>query len=130
MDNDRLIQKLGLRLGQRAYTLHAPVGYAELLHIPEPINSVSELDNGLDWLQAFYADKRVLASELDALKNSLAKHGQLWLSWPKKASNMVSDVDQNVIHKLGLQTGLVDVKIASINETWSGLKFVYRLRDR
>ncbi len=130
MDTDELIQKLGLKLGQNAITLHAPAGYAEFLHIPEPLQSMQDLNGEIDWIQAFYADRKTLAAELGNLRRYLSKDGQLWLSWPKKASKVRSDVDEHVIREAGLAAGLIDVKIASINETWSGLKFVYRRIDR
>jgi hypothetical protein len=130
MDTDRLIQKLGLQLGQKAFTLYAPVGYTEFLHIPEPAETISELDTELDWIQAFYSERSRLAAELETLKLRLATTGQLWISWPKKASHVSSTLDDDLIRKLGVDMGLVDVKVATIDETWSGLKFVYRLKDR
>jgi hypothetical protein len=60
----------------------------------------------------------------------LAPAGMLWIGWPKKASGVATDVDENVVGAVGLGAGLVDVKICAIDETWSGLKFVIRLKDR
>ncbi|MEX2143552.1 MAG: hypothetical protein WD740_03075 [Anaerolineales bacterium] len=54
----------------------------------------------------------------------------MWISWPKKASKVETDLDENVVRQLGLQAGLVDVKVAAVDVVWSGLKFVYRLKDR
>jgi hypothetical protein len=130
MDTDRLIQKLGLQLGQKAYTLHAPVGYTEFLHIPEPARVIDELDLELDWIQAFYTDKAVLEAEFATLGHKLAKAGQLWISWPKKTSGVASSLQDRLVRELGLAVGLVDVKITAIDETWSGLKFIYRRKDR
>jgi hypothetical protein len=130
MDTDQLIRKLGLRLGQKAFTLHAPVGYAEFLHVPEAVDSVTDLDSNFDWVQAFYIDGLVLESEIATLKQQLAKNGQLWISWPKKTSSLASTLHDEGVRTIGLDAGLVDVKVASINETWSGLKFVLPLADR
>jgi hypothetical protein len=60
----------------------------------------------------------------------LTKSGMLWISWPKKASGMVTDLDENKIREYGLANGLVDVKVCAVDDTWSGLKFVYRIKDR
>jgi hypothetical protein len=54
----------------------------------------------------------------------------MWISWPKKSSGVTTDLDENFIRDFGLQHGLVDVKVCAVNEIWSGLKFVYRLKDR
>jgi hypothetical protein len=54
----------------------------------------------------------------------------LWISWPKKAAKVTTDLSEDVIRALGLENGLVDVKVAAVNQVWSALKFVYRLRDR
>jgi hypothetical protein len=130
MDTDQLVRKLGLAHRQNAFTLHAPTGYTEFLHIPEPARTIDELAGELDWLQSFYIDKASLSAEVGLLKHKLTKTGQLWLSWPKQTSGVASDLNEDAVRDAGLRAGLVDVKIAAINETWSGLKFVYRLRDR
>jgi hypothetical protein len=54
----------------------------------------------------------------------------LWISWPKKTSKIKTDLDENIIREIGLAHGLVDVKVCAVDETWSGLKFIYRLKDR
>ncbi len=79
----------------------------------------------------------VFATEIDAAadgiaraKGRLAPDGMVWVSWPKKASGVQTELDENGVRRLGLAAGLVDVKICAVDETWSGLKFVLRLRDR
>ena len=84
----------------------------------------------LDWVHAFYGSRQMLEQELATLKQHLAPAGQLWVSWPKKSSGVTSDLDENIVRQIGLANGLVDVKVAAIDDTWSGLKFVYRLKDR
>jgi len=123
-----LSEKLGL--GGRAYVLHAPTEYAGLLSGPVAIPKLEGLPEELDWLHAFYTDQATLAREFSDLKRSLAKTGQLWISWPKRSSGVVSDLSDQAVRSIGLADGLVDTKVAAINETWSGLKFVYRLADR
>lgn len=129
-NDGELLSKLGLKHNQKAYMLHAPSGYEELLPSQTPILNSGELSDESDWVQAFYLKKVVLESEFSALKHCLAKSGQLWICWPKKSSKLSSDLSDNVVRQIGLNAGLVDAKVASINDTWSGLKFVYRLSDR
>jgi len=64
------------------------------------------------------------------LKQQLAPAGMLWVSWPKKSSGVKSDLDENVVRRIGLKAGLVDVKVCAVSQVWSGLKFVIRLKDR
>jgi hypothetical protein len=125
-----LIDKLGLKHGQKAFILHAPEKFSNILPQPIYLTNIEELNNKCDWIQAFYYDKSVLEIEIDNLKDSLSHTGQLWISWPKKASKVKSDLKDNIVRQLGLDVGLVDVKVVSIDDTWSGLKFVYRIDDR
>lgn len=127
---EELLKKLGLASVARAYTLHAPNAYHSLLPSPIPLINVEELSDNTDWVQAFYFNKSTLTTEIGSLKHCLRKSGQLWISWPKKSSKVESDLSDSAVRHIGLNAGLVDVKVASINETWSGLKFVYRLTDR
>ena len=76
------------------------------------------------------AERAVLEARLPRLQDALAPDGILWISWPKKAAKVQTDLDSNVVRRLGLDAGLVDVKVCAVDETWSGLKFVYRLKDR
>jgi hypothetical protein len=61
---------------------------------------------------------------------ALAPAGGLWAAWPKKSSGVATDLDENVVREIGLAAGLVDNKVCAIDETWSGLRFVIRLKDR
>ncbi len=70
------------------------------------------------------------ATRFGAVATTLQAAGGLWVAWPKKASRMPTDLDENVIREFGLAAGLVDNKVCAIDETWSGLRFVYRLKDR
>ena len=71
-----------------------------------------------------------LSRKFVQLRDRLETNGMLWVAWPKKSSGVKTDVDENLVRGFGLRAGLVDVKICAIDETWSGLKFVRRLRDR
>jgi hypothetical protein len=74
--------------------------------------------------------KAALAKDFLKMKKALLPDGALWISWPKRASKVLTDLDENIVRDIGLKNGLVDVKVAAVDETWSGLKFVYRLKDR
>ncbi|NJN53577.1 MAG: DUF3052 family protein [Anaerolineae bacterium] len=71
-----------------------------------------------------------MADGVSNSQKSLAKDGLLWISWPKKTAKLPGDLDGNVVREMGLAQGLVDVKVAAIDNIWSGLKFVYRRQDR
>jgi hypothetical protein len=71
-----------------------------------------------------------LNDQFSLLSKRLAPAGMLWVSWPKKASGVVTDLNENLVRSIGLEAGLVDVKVCAVNEVWSGLKFVIRLKDR
>ena len=71
-----------------------------------------------------------LRKHFPRLRDRLETNGMLWVAWPKKAAKIETDVSESVVREFGLREGLVDVKICAVDETWSGLKFVRRLRDR
>jgi hypothetical protein len=81
-------------------------------------------------LRMRFAKSREDLDDLDHIAKSLAPAGMLWISWPKKSSGVASDLDENVVRKIGLAAGLVDVKVCAITDIWSGLKFVRRIKDR
>jgi len=79
----------------------------------------------------YFTDKRAaLEKEFSRLSSALVADGMLWIGWPKKASGRPTDLNENIVREIGLMRGLVDVKVCAIDETWSGLKFVIRLKDR
>jgi hypothetical protein len=128
-----LIKKLGIKSGQNICILKAPQGYAKTLGaLPLGVKTSQRLGtpHRLDFIQFFVSERGELAAQFDKLRTALAYDGMLWISWPKRASKMETDLDENRIRELGLAIGLVDVKVAAVDETWSGLKFVYRLENR
>ena len=84
----------------------------------------------LDLAMLFVTRSADLQRQFREVAPQLAPAGMLWVSWPKKTSGMASDLDENVVRKIGLDAGLVDVKVCAVNEIWSGLKFVIRVKDR
>lgn len=128
--DEKLVSKLGLKPGKKNFTLHAPKDYSSNLPYIKKLDSLEELSNKCDWIQAFYDNGDQLELEIESLKQNLINTGQLWVSWPKKSSGVQSDLSDRSIREIGLRAGLVDVKIVSVNDIWSGLKFVYRVVDR
>ncbi len=128
-----LIKKLGIKPGQRICILNAPQGYEKTLGaLPSSVTTLARLGNphSLDFIHFFTKELAQLACSFPKLKAALAFDGTLWISWPKRAAKVASDLDENIVREIGLGVGLVDVKVAAIDETWSGLKFVYRVKDR
>lgn len=125
-----LHKKLGIKAGHRAWFSGAPDGYETELHKAGDFERVKKLARGLDFLHLFANDRAVLHGALPKLRDSLKSDGIFWISWPKKSSGVQTDLDENVVRDLGLKAGLVDVKVCAVDETWSGLKFVFRLKDR
>ena len=126
-----LANKLGLKAGQTLYFANPPENYnATLGDLPADINQLDHLDGPLDFIQFFSKSRAELEAEFSGLKQALASDGMLWISWPKKASKVKTDLDENLVREIGLQNGLVDVKVCAVDDVWSGLKFVYRVKDR
>ena len=125
-----LIKKLGIKENMSLLVLHEPEDYFRLLG-PLP-NNVSIHTHGamFDVIHFFAISHMQLEKMFDFLLKSMKYSGMMWISWPKKTSHIVSDLHENEIREIGLSHGLVDVKVCAIDETWSGLKFVYRVQDR
>lgn len=87
-------------------------------------------DGPLDFAMIFVKTAAELKKRFPRFARDLAPAGMLWVSWPKKASGMATDLTENEVRRIGLDAGLVDVKVCAVNEIWSGLKFVIRLKDR
>jgi len=126
-----LFKKLGLKQGQRVFVCNAPDDYhAELKPLKDAMDLKLRLKGPLDFVHFFTTSKTELEQRLPILKQELDFAGGLWISWPKKSSGVPTDLTENVIRELAIACGLVDVKVCAIDDTWSGLKLVYRLKDR
>ena len=124
-----LPRKLGLKPGLRVCLLDVPGDVkAELRQALADCRTVKS--GPLDYAHLFVKKQSDLKSKFSCLAQELAPAGMLWVSWPKKSSGVSSDLDENIVRKIGLDAGLVDVKVCAVSETWSGLKFVIRLKDR
>ncbi len=126
-----LVQKLGIKDGWAIAILNAPRGYDRLLgKLPQRVTRRPTVAGTLDLIQFFTDSKRELERRFPALERALAPAGMLWISWPKQASGVATDLTENVIREIGLAHQLVDVKVAAVDAVWSGLKFVRRVKDR
>ena len=126
-----LPRKLGIREGSRLLLVSAPEGFAGVLgELPAGVELVAPGTPELDVVVLFTADAAALCAELPALVPALASAGGLWVAWPKRSSGVATDLDEHIVRGAGLGAGLVDNKVCAIDATWSGLRFVRRLRDR
>ena len=121
-----LLRKLGIERGHRVLLRNAP---AEL---PEDLKDYSNtrLKKDLDFVLLFTTSTATLNAEFPALMQTIKADGMIWIAWPKKASGIRTDLNDNVIRDIVLKTPFVDVKVCAIDETWSGLKFVIRKEHR
>ena len=127
-----LEQKLGIKSGFNCLIYKSFLEYEQWfsnLNIDLKIYNLNT-DTQQDFIHCFCITNQDLEEVILKLKPLLKSDGMIWISWPKKASNIPSELNRDIIRDFVLQNGLVDVKVASINENWSGLKFVYRLKDR
>ena len=122
-----LTEKLGIRPGLTVYVDGGPPHTAELLGGAPYTN---RLPRQADITLLFTTELSRLEKRLPVVVGRTVTDGMLWVCWPKKASRVPTDLDENVVREVGLAAGVVDVKVAAVDETWSGLKFVRRLRDR
>jgi len=124
------VQKLGIKDGWAIAILNAPQGYERTLKLRGDVRRKASAAGSLDFIQFFTDQKRELEDRFAGLARALAPAGMLWISWPKRASGVATDLTEDVIRVIGLAHGLVDVKVAAVDDVWSGLKFVRRLKDR
>ena len=124
-----LIRKLGIKPDARIVFASAPKGFREQLG-PLPKATITAKAGIVDFAILFVKSKAALAAEFTPLRDRLESNGMLWVAWPKKTSGVATDLTEGVVRDFGLESGLVDVKVCAIDDTWSGLKFVRRLKDR
>ena len=126
-----LLKKLGVKPGFRVALVGAPKNFKEELgELPATAKFASASADSLDLILAFVSSEKELRGKFAPLAAQLQKDGMIWIAWPKKSSGVITDLTFNNVQRIGLDAGLVDVKICAVNEVWSGLKFVYRLKDR
>lgn len=126
-----LQKKLGIKPGVAIFIENAPPDYFDWISpLPEGTVVKKTLAKEMDFIHSFVKSQKDFKKLFVANKRALKKDGMMWISWPKKSSGVDTDLDENFIRDFGLDAGLVDVKVCAVDETWSGLKFVYRVKDR
>ena len=126
-----LPKKLGLKEGSRIALINAPKDLERALgKLPDKAEILTRVIKPLDIVLLFVLNERALLRDFDKLAKKLASNGMIWVAWPKKSSGVPTDLSFERVQRIGLDSGLVDVKICAIDDVWSGLKFVIRLKDR
>lgn len=125
-----LRKKLGVLQGQVTWRLAMPEAVADAIDGDAPPVLLPEPVAGLESAHLFVTERAVLAAELARLRPLLAAKGMVWVSWPKKAAKVPTDVTEDVIRAIALPMGYVDVKVCAVDAVWSGLKLVIRVTER
>jgi hypothetical protein len=125
-----LAKKLGIKEGSSVILFHQPEYYFSLFtDFPANVELVNN-DSKVDLIHYFTTEEEKLLGDISKLKKRIKLNGMIWISWPKKSSKVVTDINEDVIRKAALKNGLVDVKVCAVDEIWSGLKLVIPLKDR
>ena len=126
-----LLRKLGIKPGFRVFACDAPEHYLDLLGpLPAGASVVDRPAGEIHMVHYFTTRAKPLATRLETYMGLIVPDGMIWVSWPKKASKVPTDVAEDVIRSAALPLGLVDVKVCAVDEVWSGLKLVIRLTNR
>lgn len=126
-----LAEKLGIKPGFHIAIICDPPDYKKTLgKLDASVTVDSRLKGDYDFIHFFTKSRAEYQTRFHNLKQHLKQKGMIWISWPKKASKIATDLDENIIREYALENGLVDVKVCAVDETWSGLKLVIRLKDR
>ena len=122
-----LAKKLGIGTGCRLWLAQAPANYKTLVApLPDGVTFVSKPSNTTDVAHLFTTKRRELEKMLRSLRGTLKPDAAIWVSGPKKTSNVPTDITEDVIREVALPMGFVDIKVCAVDETWSGLKLVVR----
>ena len=126
-----LTQKLGIKPGARVALLRAPEGFEGALQ-PMPDGArLRHQARGEHEVVLFFATRLAeLERRFDTLARATCSAGGLWIAWPKRTAGVATDLRESIVREVGLAHGLVDNKVCAVDDTWSGLRFVYRLKDR
>jgi hypothetical protein len=125
-----LRKKLGVVPGQMTWRLAMPDAIAAEIDGDAPPRLLDDACTGLESAHVFTVSRAELVATLHRLRPLLAPKSMVWVSWPKKASKVPTDITEDVIRAVALPMGFVDVKVCAVDATWSGLKLVIRLSER
>jgi hypothetical protein len=123
-----LPKKLGIKPGHRVLLLSAPEPFQ--LDLPEDVKVGRAARGKADVIVSFHTERADLARRMPKLREAMEPAAGLWIAWPKRASKVPTDLTENVVRDLALANALVDNKVAALDERWSGLRLVIRLKDR
>ncbi|MGO9933038.1 MAG: DUF3052 domain-containing protein [Steroidobacteraceae bacterium] len=122
-----LVKKRGVKAGFKIHAIDAPAGYRLLLApLPAAVQFTAAANAATNMVHLFATRRARLAPELLALRKKLAPNAAIWVSWPKQASKLPTDITEDTIRELALPMGFVDIKVCAVNDIWSGLKLVVR----
>ena len=124
-----LAKKLGIKQGFKIALYNQPDYYLKLFTDLPEVKIVSGIST-VDFIHYFVKEEKQLLKDIVKLKNQIEQNGMIWVSWPKKSSKVKTDITEDLIRKLSLKNGLVDIKVCAVDETWSGLKLVIPVKDR
>lgn len=122
-----LAGKLGIKPDFAVLVVNEPANYRQLLApLPADVTFARKLTNAVDLIHLFTKSAAELDAKLRAWRYAIKPDATIWISWPKKASKVATDITEDVIREVALTLGFVDVKVCAVDETWSGLKLVIR----
>ena len=122
-----LAKKLGIGSGARVLAIHPPEDYRALLgELPDDLSLVDSLNDGPNLVHVFVTRRADLVARLTGLRGRIDPATPVWVSWPKKAAKVPTDVTEDVIRDVALPIGFVDIKVCAVSDVWSGLKLVVR----
>jgi hypothetical protein len=125
--NTPLAKKLGIKEGCRVMLIQAPASHRKLLEpLPAAVRFSRSADASVHVVHLFATERSELARRLPELRRKLSPDAAVWVSWPKKASKVATDITEDTIRAVALPLGFVDIKVCAVTEVWSGLKLVVR----
>ena len=126
-----LAKKLGFKEGSRVLLIDAPKDYVQLFEPPPAgLEFIAKPARIVDIAHIFASQRATLSKHLSRLREALPAHASIWVSWPKKAAKVPTDITEDTIREVALPLGFVDIKVCSVSEVWSGLKLVLRKEFR
>lgn len=122
-----LAKKLGIKAGAEVLVVDAPDEYRDWVSpLPDGVKFVSKASDETDLVHLFATSKKKLESALRSYRKKIKADAVIWVSWPKKAAKMETDIVEDTIREVALPMGYVDIKVCAVSEIWSGLKLVIR----
>ncbi|HEX8677150.1 MAG TPA: hypothetical protein VF700_08020 [Segetibacter sp.] len=126
-----LARKLGIKEGFKIRLVNQPQYYFQLFDdFPENVSIKTDKKSKKNLIHYFTKEASELIENINLLKNEIELNGIIWISWPKKASKITTDITEDTVRNLALKNGLVDIKVCAVDQIWSGLKLVIPVKDR